>query len=81
MLQTGTAPCGLRMHAPRLLLALALLASTLALAPTASAAEVVCDDGTCLVSVQTYVCVTTPCDGVVVCLAKSTVCSNRLTPW
>lgn len=69
------------MNAPRFLLALAFVVSTLAFAPTAAAADPVCNDGDCLVSIETYVCVTYPCDGVVVCLAKSTVCSNRLTPW
>lgn len=61
------------------LLALSLMTTTVALAPTANATDdSVCDDGDCLVSVEWYVCVTEPCDGLVVCLARSLVCTNDL---
>lgn len=70
------------MNAPRLLLALALVASAVTFAPSATALdEPVCNDRDCLVSVETYVCVTYPCDGIVVCLARGAVCSNdRVLP-
>lgn len=60
-----------------------LLASALALSvavfPTAAALdEPVCNDRDCLVSIETYVCVTEPCDGLVVCVARGTVCTNDL---
>lgn len=62
-----------------LLLALALATTAFALAPTASAAEdPVCDDRDCLVSIEWYVCVTEPCDGMVICLAHGRICTNDL---
>lgn len=68
------------MTTTRLLLALALATSAFATMPAADAADPVCDDRSCLVSVEWYVCVTEPCDGLVVCLAHGRVCSNDLLP-
>lgn len=60
-------------------LALALATTSLALIPSANAAnEPVCDDRNCLVSIETYVCVTEPCDGMVICLAHGRICTNDL---
>ena len=63
-----------------LLLALSLATVGLAALPGASAARCVYGDDpeACLVSVQFIVCVTDPCDGVIVCVARATVCSNDL---
>lgn len=58
------------------LVAFSLLTASLAGLPIASAGEPVCDDRDCLVSVEWRVCVTEPCDGLVVCLAHGRVCTD-----
>lgn len=69
------------MNALRLCLALALVTSTLALAPTANAIEPFCNDRTCLVSISYVVCVTEPCDGMVICVKGETFCTDdRILP-
>ncbi|HWH08811.1 MAG TPA: hypothetical protein VNX21_06390 [Candidatus Thermoplasmatota archaeon] len=65
-----------------LLLATSLAFAGLASVPSASAIGCVVgsEPSQCLVAVYTVVCVTEPCDGVIVCLAHGKVCSNRLLP-
>ena len=67
------------MKALPLLLALSLASLALAV-PDASAARCVVGDdpAKCLVSVQWIVCVTEPCDGLIVCVGHGLVCTNRL---
>lgn len=62
-----------------LLLAASLAFVGLAL-PEASAARCIVGDDPedCLVSVRFIVCVTEPCDGVIVCVGHGLVCTNRL---
>lgn len=68
------------MKALPLLLALSLATVSAALLPEASAAQCVYGDDPerCIVSVRFIVCVTEPCDGMIVCLAYEKVCTNRL---
>lgn len=62
-----------------LVLAASLAAVTVTL-PGASAAECIVGDNEqkCVVSVTMVVCVTEPCDGIIVCVGHGLACSNRL---
>ena len=64
------------MKATILVLALALAATSLALVPSAQAADSPClvGDTTCFVGIEWYVCVTEPCDAPRVCVNYGAIC-------
>lgn len=67
------------MKALHLLLVLSLASVPFALTEASAARCVVGDDpAKCLVSVQWVVCVTEPCDGLIVCVGHGLACTNRL---
>ena len=63
-----------------LVLALSLAVVGLAFPPTEAANCIVGNSRDCVVSVIWVVCVTEPCDGLVVCAAHGKVCTDRLLP-